>query len=84
MVFLGVVSNMRGESRQKAAVQGFKKLNTIDLRIDYIRPGKGSLFTATGYILRAGRKVAVARMELHNENEQLIAVGTGSYIIEVS
>jgi len=37
---------------------------TIDMRIDYIRSGKGSHFPATGHILRLGHRVAVARTEL--------------------
>ena len=57
------------------------KLNTIDLRIDYLRPGKGKIFTASGSILRTGKKVGVSRMELHNEKQDLIAVGTGTYIV---
>lgn len=59
----------------------FSRLGTIDLRVDYLRPGLGTTFSAKGFVLRAGRKVAVARMELHNEEESLIAVGTGAYSI---
>ena len=59
----------------------FSRLGTIDLRVDYLRPGLGTTFSAKGYVLRAGRKVAVTRMELHNEEESLIAVGTGAYSI---
>jgi uncharacterized protein (TIGR00369 family) len=54
---------------------------TIDLRIDYLRPGKGTHFVASGEILRRGNKVAVVRTELRNEQEELIAVGTGTYLI---
>ncbi|MCJ7522848.1 MAG: thioesterase family protein [Dehalococcoidia bacterium] len=57
------------------------RVSTIDLRIDYLRPGKGKMFTATGYILRYGKKVAVTRMELHNEEQVLIAAGAGSYTV---
>ncbi len=57
------------------------RVSTIDLRIDYLRPGKGKLFTATGAVMRTGKKVAVARMELHNEEGILIAVGTGTYTV---
>ena len=57
------------------------RVSTVDLRVDYLRPGKGKVFTATGSILRAGKKVAVTRMELHNEEQVLIAVGTGTYSI---
>jgi uncharacterized protein (TIGR00369 family) len=54
-------------------------MGTIDLLVDYLRPGLGKHFLATGYILRIGNRVAVTRMELHNEEERLIAVGTGAY-----
>jgi uncharacterized protein (TIGR00369 family) len=59
----------------------FSRLGTIDLRVDYLRPGLGTTFSAKGFVLRAGRKVVVTRMELHNEEESLIAVGTGAYSI---
>jgi uncharacterized protein (TIGR00369 family) len=56
------------------------KLGTIDMRVDYLRPGKGKEFFATASILRIGSKVAVTRMEFKNENDDLIAVGTGTYL----
>lgn len=62
-------------------VQRFNRLGTIDLRIDYLRPGRGRWFLATGYILRLGNKVAVTRTELHNDDNNLIAVGTGAYTV---
>ena len=54
---------------------------TIDLRVDYIRPGKGQEFFATGQIIRQGNRVSVTRMELHNEEQTLIALGTGTYVV---
>jgi uncharacterized protein (TIGR00369 family) len=62
-------------------VMRFNNLGTIDLRVDYLRPGHGEYFVATGYVLRTGNKVAVTRMELHNDEGTLIAVGTGAYTI---
>ena len=47
----------------------------------HLRPGVGDHFIATGYALRTGNKVAVTRMELHNNERQLIAVGTGAYVV---
>lgn len=57
------------------------KLSTIDLRTDYLRPGRGEHFIATAHIIRSGSKVAVARMELHNEQGEHIAFGTGTYMV---
>jgi acyl-coenzyme A thioesterase PaaI-like protein len=46
-----------------------------------LRPGIGESFVSTGYTLRTGNKVAVARIELINDRDDLIAVGTGSYVV---
>ena len=57
------------------------KGGTIDLRIDYLRPCKGEHFIASGKILRVGKKVGVVQTELRNEQDELIAVGMGTYLI---
>ena len=57
------------------------KIGTIDLRVDYLRAGQGQYFIASGNILRTGNKVAVIRMEFHNNKNLLIAAGTGTYLI---
>nr|WP_232361408.1 thioesterase family protein [Paraneptunicella aestuarii] len=57
------------------------KMSTIDMRIDYLRPGKGEKFIATAEVIRKGSRVAVCRMELHNESGTHIAFGTGTYMI---
>ncbi|WP_394129284.1 thioesterase family protein [Shewanella maritima] len=56
-------------------------LGTIDLRVDYLRPGRGETFTGTGSVIRAGNRVSVCRMELHNEQGTHIAFGTGTYMV---
>ena len=56
-------------------------LGTIDLRVDYLRPGRGEIFTGTGTVIRAGNRVSVSRMELHNEKGDHIAFGTGTYMV---
>lgn len=59
----------------------FEKLGTIDLRIDYLRPGRGDFFIAKGEALRVGNKVTVVRSELRNNENLLLAVGTGTYMV---
>ena len=56
------------------------KLGTIDLRVDFLRPGRGQHFTANAVLLRSGNKVAVVRSELHSDDGTLVAVGTGTYL----
>ena len=57
------------------------RVGTIDLRVDYLRGGKGVHFIASGSALRKGNKVAVIRTELTNEQDTIIAAGTGTYLI---
>lgn len=78
--FFSLRSKVKDQPMDKVT-QRFSKFGTIDLRIDYLRPGQGKSFTATGSILRTGSKVAVAHMQMHNEKEQLLATGIGSYMV---
>lgn len=57
------------------------KLSTIDIRVDYLRPGKGELFYAKAHLLRTGSKVAVVRMKLTNQDDIEIAVATATYMV---
>lgn len=61
--------------------QRLSKMGTIDLRVDYLRPGRGTRFTARSTLLRAGNKVSVARVELHNEADTYIASATATYMV---
>ncbi|MBK4727838.1 thioesterase family protein [Pantoea agglomerans] len=64
------------ELRQRLA-----RMGTIDLRVDYLRPGRGERFTASSSLLRGGNKVSVARVELHNDVGVHIASATATYLI---
>lgn len=77
-VWLKLFSTLKGKSLEKQ-IRKVSKVGSINLRIDYLKPGKGKKFVATGSILRMGKKVAVTRMELRNDEQSLIAVGTGTY-----
>lgn len=80
LAFIDIAGRLKDRSEQHM-LERFERMGTIDLRIDYLRPGLGNRFTASGAILRSGRKVTVTRMELHNNDNTLIAVGTGAYVV---
>ncbi len=71
------LTDMTPDTLQKS----LSKIGTIDLRTDYLRPGRGEEFIVTAHIIRSGSKVAVARMEMHNELGEHIAFGTGTYMV---
>lgn len=54
---------------------------TIDMRVDYLRPGKGSSFCCKSRIIRAGSRIVVAKIDLYNEKNTRIATGTATYLI---
>lgn len=78
--FMGVQRKLSGEPLE-ARLERFGRVSTIDVRVDFLSPGIGKWFVATAYTLRTGRKIAVTRTELHNDKNDLIAVGTGSYVV---
>jgi len=77
---VGILRKMHDRPLEEIA-ERFTRIGTIDLRVDYLRPGRGAYFRASGTIMRTGNKVAVTRMELHNDSGVLIAVGTGTYLV---
>jgi uncharacterized protein (TIGR00369 family) len=80
LAWTGIMKKMEGSNFEEIT-ERFAKIGTIDLRVDYLRPGLGKYFVATGSTLRAGNKLSAIRMELHNDEGLLIAVGTGSYLV---
>lgn len=77
---ISVAKKHLGHDLEQLALQ-LSKSSTINLHIDYLRPGKGSEFIAKAWVLRSGSKICVTRMELINEESVLIATGTGTYLI---
>lgn len=65
----------------EARLQRFAKLGTIDLRIDYLRPGIGQHFELRAEVLRLGSRVASTRMEFLGADGKLLSTGSGAYII---
>ncbi|UCG97311.1 MAG: thioesterase family protein [Burkholderiales bacterium] len=59
----------------------FSRLGTIDLRVDYLRPGIGRHFVASAEVMRLGGRVGSAQMRLVNDADLLVATGTASYML---
>jgi uncharacterized protein (TIGR00369 family) len=59
----------------------FSKLGTIDLRIDYLRPGIGESFELRAEVMRLGSRVASTRMEFLGADGKLLSTGAGAYIV---
>ena len=62
-------------------LERFAKLGTIDLRVDYLRPGIGEYFTITANALRVGSRVGSSRMEFCGPDGTLMSTGAAAYIV---
>ena len=82
LIAIGGIIERVETSNPAAFAERIKNVGTIDLRTDFLRPGIGEEFIATAKVIRAGNKVCVCRMELHNETGVHIAFGTGTYLVE--
>ncbi len=74
-----IMMSMLAEAKE--APTTFPNMGPIDLRVDYLRPGRGKHFVASAWIVRKGSRIAVVHMELHNDAGELISSGSGAYVV---
>ena len=82
----GIIAQAHALSKMKGVTVGeminrFGMMSTLNMRVDYLRPGSGNRFKCISKVVRAGNKVAVVQMELIGSDNSQIAIGTGSYLI---
>lgn len=54
---------------------------TIDMRVDYLRPARGTNLLANAEVMRSGRSVVVVRTDVHDEDGTLVALGSSAFAI---
>jgi uncharacterized protein (TIGR00369 family) len=61
-------------------LERFTRHSTIDLRIDFLRPGIGERFVIHAEAMRVGAKVGNARMEFRSLDGKVLSTGTAAYL----
>ena len=79
-VMAGLAAKHMNETPE-VRLQRFAKLGTIDLRVDYLRPGIGEFFTIHAEALRVGSRVGSSRMEFRGPDGTLMSTGAAAYIV---
>ena len=69
-----------GESAEQV-MHRFGRMGTIDLRVDYLRPGMGRQFTVSAEVVRLGGRIGSTQMRLVNDEGTLIATGAAAYTV---
>jgi uncharacterized protein (TIGR00369 family) len=62
-------------------MQRFGRFGTIDLRVDYLRPGLGAGFSASAEVTRLGGRVGSVLCRLHSNDGTLIATSSAAYVV---
>jgi acyl-coenzyme A thioesterase PaaI-like protein len=60
-------------------IKQVSRLAPVDMRVDYLAPGRGKYFIARAEVLRLGRKGCTMRMTMVNDEDKAIAAGIASY-----
>lgn len=79
-VTAALCARYENESFEQHALR-FARLGTIDLRIDYLRPGISERFELRAEVIRLGSRIANTRMEILGSDGKLMATGNGVYIV---
>jgi uncharacterized protein (TIGR00369 family) len=83
----GIIStamdSVGGAAAMTTLISPEDKLSTIDMRIDYLRPGKAQDLFAEGEIIRSGNRIIVTRMIAYQDDiSNLVADGKGVYNVQ--
>ena len=81
LAIMAALGEKHPEESAEQVMHRFSRLGTIDLRIDYLRPGIGRHFTADAEVLRLGGRVGSVQMRLINDEDVLVATGAASYML---
>lgn len=81
LALMWAIGEKHADEAAMQVLQRFSRLGTIDLRVDYLRPGLGRHFVASAEVLRLGGRVGTTQMRLLNDEGTLIATAAGAYVV---
>ncbi len=60
---------------------GKRRLTTVELKINYFRPMASGKVRARAYVIRAGTRIAVARVDIFDNEDNLAATALVTYML---
>jgi uncharacterized protein (TIGR00369 family) len=70
-----------GFSILEGSDRGNRKVYTLELKMNYIKPGAGKVLTARPQILHRGRKTVVGQCAIEDEQGDLVAQALGTFYL---
>ena len=81
IALMAAIASRHMDEPVRQRMQRFSKIGTIDLRVDYLRPGIGERFAVRAEVLRLGSRVGTTRMEFLSAQGELLSAGMAAYIV---
>lgn len=60
---------------------GSRKSTTTELKVNYLRPIGGKKVIARAYLVRAGQRLCVSRVDIFDDKKRLGAIATVTYML---
>lgn len=80
---ISTVADTVGGAAVFSVIEAGARCSTIDLRVDYLRPGRLQDLNAQATVLRVGNRVAVASIQVfHDDPAKPIAAAMGVYAVK--
>jgi len=61
-------------------MKALSESGTVDIRVDFLRPGSGMEFNIEADLLRGGKRIAATRIQMSNQNN-IIANASATYLL---
>jgi uncharacterized protein (TIGR00369 family) len=80
---ISAVLDAAGGAAVWSAIGPSDRCSTIDLRVDYLRPGRAADFSAIAEVLRVGNRVGVTSMRLVHDDEPAVVIAEAKGVYSV-
>jgi uncharacterized protein (TIGR00369 family) len=81
LALMVAIGEKHAEETTEQVMHRFARMSTIDLRVDFLRPGIGTSFIATATVTRLGGRIGSTQMRLVSDQGTLIATAAAAYVI---
>jgi len=58
-----------------------KGATTVEMKLNYLRPVNKGILKGQGRVIQAGRRILVGQGEIRDEEDNLVAIGTATFVI---
>ena len=81
LALMVAIGEKHADETTEQVLHRFARMGTIDLRVDYLRPGIGHSFEASAEVTRLGGRIGSTQMRLLNDQGSLIATAAAAYTV---